>query len=380
VNIIKTIFAISIPILVLALSHYYLWMRLVRDPDWPETTQRILTIGLIAAAFLVPIGLLIGWFLTPAYIRSVAWVGFTWMGLFFLLLVTTFASEFLRLFGADPDLSRRLLLSRGIAFGVTGLSLTTGAYAMTRALRPIGVKEIDITLDKLPRSLDGFVIAQITDVHIGSTIRREFLEQVVAKVNALNPGIIAITGDIVDGSVDHLRECTEPFSQLKARYGAFFVTGNHEYYSGADAWIAEFQRLGIRTLRNERVQIGEQGKAFDLVGIDDWSAHHFGHGADLPKALKGRDNAAVCVLLAHNPMAATEAIENGVDLQLSGHTHGGQIWPFNFVVRLFSKWVVGLYQERSTQIYVSPGTGYWGPPMRLGTEAEITKIVLRARP
>lgn len=375
---IRAIFALSVLILVLSLSHYYLWMRLVRDPQWPEPTQRILTIAMIVGLLLVPAGLLIGWFVTPAYIRSVAWVGFTWMGLFFLLLVTTFASEFLRLFGANPDLSRRLLLSRGIALGVGGISLSAGAYGITRALRPIKVKELDITLDKLPKSLDGFVIAQITDTHIGSTIRREFVEEVVAKVNALNPELIAITGDIVDGAVDHLRDCTEPFSQLKARYGTFFVTGNHEYYSGADAWIAEFQRLGIRTLRNERVQIGDTGNSFDLAGIDDWSARHFGHGADLPKALKDRDVSNACVLLAHNPMAATEAIEKGVDLQLSGHTHGGQIWPFNFIVRLFSKWVVGLYQEGATQIYVSPGTGYWGPPMRLGTEAEITKIVLRS--
>jgi predicted MPP superfamily phosphohydrolase len=217
-------------------------------------------------------------------------------------------------------------------------------------------------------------------LHIGLEIRHAFVDDVVQKTNAMNPDMIVLTGDMVDGSVEHLREHAAPLAALKAKHGVYFVTGNHEYYSGADEWIAEFRRLGIRVLRNERVEIDVPGAGFDLAGIDDWSAHNFGahHGADLKRALSERDDSRAVILLAHNPKAGEEAIEHGVDLQLSGHTHGGQIWPFNYAVRLTTPWVKGLYQEGNTQIYVSPGTGYWGPPMRLGTTAEITKVVLRS--
>lgn len=379
-SVLKILLRITIPITILISIHYYLWARLVRDPGWPIVVHRSLTVAVIIATMLIPAGLIIGWYTTNPVGRAVAWLGYTWLGTMFLLLVATAVSEFIRAAGAIIDPDRRVFFARGIAFGVATLGLGGSAFGIRRALRPIGVKEVNVVLEKLSPKANGLVIAQLTDTHIGPTIRREFIEDVVAKTNALNPDIIALTGDMIDGSVEHLREHVEPFSRLKARYGVFFVTGNHEYYSGADAWIAEIERLGIRVLRNERVEIGPAAAAFDLVGVDDWTAHRFGgnHGADLEAALKGRDETRLCVLLAHNPMAANDAIERGIDLQLSGHTHGGQIWPFNGVVRLVSRFVVGLYKEKNTQIYVSPGTGYWGPPMRIGTQAEITKIVLRS--
>lgn len=378
--ILKTLLRISIPVTILILIHYYLWARLVRDPQWPLAVQRSLLLLLVVAAFLIPVGLVIGWFTSSPVGRAVAWAGYTWLGTMFLLLVGTAVSELFRLANAVTDLGRREVLLRGISLGVGLACASASAYGVKRALRPVEVKEVDISLSRLPSAANGLTIAQLTDVHIGPTIRREFIEDIVSKTNALQPDIIALTGDMVDGSVEHLREHFEPFANLRARYGVYFVTGNHEYYSGADAWIAEIQRLGIRVLRNERVEVGPEGGTIDLVGIDDWTAHNFGphHGADLPRALSGRDSSRLCVLLAHNPMAGKEAIENGIDLQISGHTHGGQIWPFNRVVQLVNKWVVGLYLEGATQIYVSPGTGYWGPPMRLGTKAEITKFVLRA--
>lgn len=378
-TILKTLVRVGIAVGILVSIHYYLWARLVRDPGWALKIQRPLSTAIILGAFLIPIGLFVGWYASNWVGRSIAWLGYTWLGTMFLLLVATAATEAIRLLGAAADPDRRQLLARGLALGVATIGVSASGFGIRRALRPIEVKEVKVELDRLPIAFDGLKIVQLTDVHIGPTIRRDFILDIVTKTNATNPDLIVLTGDIVDGSVDHLREHTEPFGALRATHGVYFVTGNHEYYSGADEWIAEMERLGIRVLRNERIEIKSADAQFDLVGIDDWTAHHFGpgHGADLKKALLGRDKNQLCVLLAHNPMAGTEAIEEGVDFQISGHTHGGQIWPFNKVVGLVSRWVVGLYREGRTQIYVSPGTGYWGPPMRIGTSAEITKIVLR---
>jgi uncharacterized protein len=182
----------------------------------------------------------------------------------------------------------------------------------------------------------------------------------------------------VDGSVSELREHIAPLAKLRARYGVYFVTGNHEYYSGADAWCAELERIGIRVLRNERVTIGENGASFDLAGIDDHSAFGGDHGADLPRAVRGRDPTRELVLLAHQPRAIFDAVRHGVGLQLSGHTHGGQIWPWNYFVRLQQPVVSGLRRFGETWLFVSNGTGYWGPPMRLLAPAEITQIRLLA--
>jgi len=199
---------------------------------------------------------------------------------------------------------------------------------------------------------------------------------VVNEVIALQPDLIAITGDLVDGNVDELIERVNLLKQLKAPHGVFFVTGNHEYYSGADAWCQALSQMGIRVLRNERVTIGEGQDIFDLAGIDDASASHFpGHSSDLAKALAARDVNRPVVLLAHQPKAIFEASKLGVDLQLSGHTHAGQLWPFTYIVRLVQPYVQGLsrHSER-TQIYVNRGTGYWGPPMRLPDRSEITLL------
>jgi uncharacterized protein len=224
-------------------------------------------------------------------------------------------------------------------------------------------------------------LVQITDLHVGPTIGRDKVAEVVAATNALAPDIIAITGDLVDGTVASLRDAVAPLRELRARHGVFFVTGNHEYFSGAGPWMEELARLGIRVLRNERVRIGEGAVAFDLAGVDDRSAARSGlpgHGEDLPAALNGRDRSRPVVLLAHQPRTVLDAAEHGVDLQISGHTHGGQIWPFGFLVRLQQGFLVGLRRHKDTQLYVSRGTGYWGPPMRLGSPPEITQLVLRS--
>ena len=217
---------------------------------------------------------------------------------------------------------------------------------------------------------------QVTDIHVGATIGRAFIERVAAQANALKPDVFCITGDLVDGSVDELRRLVEPIATVKSRYGSYFVTGNHEYYSGADAWLAELERLGIRTLQNARVSIGDGKKSIDLAGVPDWMARLEGHRPDLARALAGRDPERELVLLAHQPRQIAQAAKAGVGLQLSGHTHGGQIAPFGALVALTQPFLAGHHHVGDTQIYVSRGTGYWGPPMRLGAPAEITKIVL----
>jgi predicted MPP superfamily phosphohydrolase len=232
--------------------------------------------------------------------------------------------------------------------------------------------------------MSGLRLVQLTDLHIGPILGRDWLASIVASVNALDPDVVVITGDLVDGSVETLREQVAPLADLRAKRGVYFVTGNHEYYSGVDEWIAELTRLGVRVLRNERVAIGDGDEAFDLAGVDDWSAGRFGagHGPSLERALAGRDSSRELVLLAHQPKQIIEAAARGVGLQISGHTHGGQIFPWNFLVRLDQPYVDGLALHNDTYIYVSRGTGYWGPPMRVGAPPEITllELVSEAKP
>ena len=359
--------------------HWFLWARLVRDPGWGEPWSRALGWLFLGLGVLIPVALILGRFIDGPVARVLSWTAFGWMGAMFYLFLVVLLAEIVRwpLFLNAQDADRRAFFGRLLALVGGGGALVLSAAAVSQALRALHVKKIEVTLERLPPAFDGLRIAQLTDVHVGPTIRRAFVEEMVAKTNALTPDIIAITGDLMDGSVAQLREHVAPLADLKAKHGVFFVTGNHEYYSGVDEWIAEVQRLGIRVLRNERVAIGE---GFELAGIDDYTAHQFGngHGSDLQRALAGRDPAHELVLMAHQPRSAKEAASFGVGLQLSGHTHAGQIWPWRYAVKLQSPWVEGLYREGTLQLYVSPGTGYWGPPMRLGTQAEITEITLRS--
>jgi uncharacterized protein len=366
--------------------HYYAWTRLVRDLALPPNQQRVLTLGFVVLFALVPLSFFVR--RTSSVLAApVVWVASTWLGVLLLLLVTLLAGDIVRglvalgsrLTDAPPeDPARRVALARLFALVVVGLTGGLTAWAVRSGLARVAVREVEVRLTRLPKELDGTTIVQLTDVHVGTTIRRDFIEEIVARTNATNPDVIAITGDLVDGSVEDLREHVAPLAGLKARFGVYFVTGNHEYYSGADEWIAELSRLGIRVLRNERVTVGEGAATYDLCGIDDHSAEQFGgdHGADLARAVAGRDPGRELVLLAHQPRAVFEAEKHGVGLQLSGHTHGGQIWPWKYMVRLQQPVVSGLARFGETQVYVSNGTGYWGPPMRLAAPAEITRVRL----
>lgn len=369
--------------------HYYIWARLVRDVGLPPTAYRLLTALVVALFVSVPLTF---WLSRSGLIettRPVLLFAFGWMGLMFLTVVLLGFSELgkvayelsLRAFTdhapADPE--RRLAMSRMVGAGVALVAGGMGAVATHSGLTRLMTRNVTVRLSRLPERLNGLTIVQLSDVHVGPTIRRGFIERVVERCNELSPDLVVITGDLVDGSVAQLREHVAPLQQLRAKHGVYFVTGNHEYYSGASAWCAELSRLGIRVLRNERVSIGDGDDSFDLAGVDDYSAHRFGggHGADLARAVEGRDVTRELVLLAHQPREVFEAQKHGVGLQLSGHTHGGQMWPWNWLVRLQQPVVSGLERFGDTQIYVSNGTGYWGPPMRLGAPAEITRITLQ---
>ena len=246
------------------------------------------------------------------------------------------------------------------------------------ARRTAPVVNVKVPLAGLPKELEGFTIAQISDIHVGQTIRRNFVEAIVDRVNLLHADLIAITGDVVDGSVEDLAHHTEPLARLASRHGTYFVTGNHEYYSGVHAWIRELERLGARVLINEHVVLDHDGAALTVAGVTDWSAHHFdpSHKSDPHAAARGAPAHALKVLLAHQPRSARLAEAAGYHLQLSGHTHGGQFWPWNFLVRLQQPVIAGLHRLGRMWVYTSRGTGYWGPPMRFGVPSEITLIRL----
>jgi predicted MPP superfamily phosphohydrolase len=362
-------------------GHAYLAKRLALEPLWPEPLRGVLVaaFGLGLAAVLSRLFLRRG---AGTLEKALAWVAYTWLGFTFLLLTATAATDaalwILGAASAGPQDAP--LLARARALLVGAVAGAAAVVALRQGLRAPGVHRIEIPLARWPRALDGFRIVQISDVHIGSLRDRRFAAVIAERVNALAPDLVAVTGDLVDGSVARIGDEVEPLGAIRARHGVYFITGNHDFYSGADAWVARVRALGWQALRNERVAIGDAGAHFDLAGVDD---HHGamlgpGEGEDLARALDGREADRAVVLLAHDPNTFKKASQYGVDLQISGHTHGGQIWPFRHLVRLSTPWVAGLYRLGASAVYVSRGTGFWGPPMRLGAPSEITELVLRA--
>lgn len=366
-------------------GHIYLALRLVADAGVAPPLRDglfVLIAVLGATLFLQPIGERM---LRPPLTRLLSWPASLWMGFAFLLLTLLVVSDMTwSLLGATTVASAvrgtaSTAAARTRAAAVLGVALVVGLVAVRAALRGPIVQRVEVRLARWPAQLDGFRIVQISDVHIGPILDRRFAQHVVARCNALAPDLIAVTGDLVDGSVRRIADEVAPFGNLHARHGVFFVTGNHDHYSGADEWVARVQAFGMRVLRNERVTIGSDGVSFDLAGVEDHHAH-FVSGTtreDVPRALDGRDASRPVILLAHDPATFHQAARLGVDLQLSGHTHGGQIWPFRYLVRLSTPYVAGHYENHGSQLYVSCGTGFWGPAMRLGAPAEITEIRIR---
>ncbi len=390
----------SVMLAVLGGMHFYLWARLVRDPALPDPWRKGLAVLLAVLALAVPAGMFALRLLGRPLPRALPYVAFGWLGLAFLLFSALVALDLVRILAAagtwlsdllrsapdgPADPSGRFFVARAVAGGALVAAGGAGALGIRRAVGEPSVREVPVKLERLPRALSGLSIAQITDLHVGPTIGRREVRRVVDLANGLRPDAVAVTGDLVDGGVSELGDAVAELGRLRARYGVFFVTGNHEYYAGVRPWLAELERLGVRVLRNERISVGDAGAggaSIDLAGIDDWRSRGLapGHGPDLAKALAGRDPDRALVLLAHQPLGFPEAVAAGVELQVSGHTHGGQIFPFSLLVDAVYRFSCGLYRHRESgvegQIYVSPGTGYWGPPMRLGTRSEVTRLVL----
>jgi predicted MPP superfamily phosphohydrolase len=363
---------------ILVLVHLYIGLRLLPGMDAGVPGLLLGTLLLTLSAVLVRIGLVAPSLRRSRWSEPLSWAGLLAMGFFSSLLVLTVVRDLLMLVLTLAGAGGPGFI-RNSAYAVPLLALAVTTVGFVNARRVARIKRVDVPIAGLPRELDGYAIAQISDIHVGPTIKRAYLNAIVNKVNALKADAIAVTGDLVDGSVQRLALHTAPLSRLAAPDGVFFVTGNHEYYSGADQWIAEIRRLGLRVLINEHV-IRRRGEASLMIaGVTDYTAQHFNpaHKSDPLLAAAGAPgDVAVKVLLAHQPRSASAAADAGFDLQLSGHTHGGQFFPWNLFVPLQQPFVAGLNRVRSLWVYTSRGTGYWGPPKRFGAPSEITLVRL----
>ncbi|MFP2910296.1 metallophosphoesterase, partial [Pyxidicoccus sp. 3LFB2] len=242
------------------------------------------------------------------------------------------------------------------------------------------VERLTVPVAGLGPGLSGLKVVQISDIHIGLTLDGRWLRRVVEQVNALKPDIVAVTGDLVDGFVEALRDEVKPLADLRAPLGVFYVTGNHEYYNDGPAWAAEVARLGLTVLQNEHRVVERGGARLTVAGVTDHDAGHVhpAHASRPDVALHGAPSGVPRLLLAHQPRSALDVARAGVavDLQLSGHTHGGQVFPFMFFVKLQQPVVRGLATIAGVRVYTHRGTGYWGPPMRLGPAPEIAELTL----
>ncbi|MFF5426037.1 MULTISPECIES: metallophosphoesterase [unclassified Streptomyces] len=414
-------------IVVLALLgavHGYVWRRLVRDITAPGGVVRRIGTVLVVVLPLLSLGALVSARAgAPFWVqRAVAWPGFLWLALLLYVVLALAVGEAVRPVlrawlarraaaapravpepepalvpahapGPEPaepeapagpagpgqdaaEVSRRLFVSRVVGGAAAAVAAGTVGYGTYGVLRGPRVKRVTVPLAKVPRAAHGYRIAVVSDVHLGPILGRAHTQRIVDAVNATQPDLIAVVGDLVDGTVENLGSAAEPLARLRARHGSFFVTGNHEYFSGADAWVDHVRDLGLRPLRNERVEIAA---GFDLAGVDDVAGESEGRGPDFVRALGDRDRARAAVLLAHQPIVVHDAVRHGVDLQLSGHTHGGQLWPGNYLAELANPTVAGLERYGDTQLYVSRGAGAWGPPVRVGAPSDITIVEIASK-
>lgn len=344
-----------LPLLVLAGGHVYFWWRLFLPLPAPVWQLGTALVAICGPSFIYAIRRGRGLPREPG--RKWILAGYLWFGFATYLFLGAIASHVADALGAT---------AREAAVGGLAAALAVVAGGLVHVARGPLVRRVRVPLARL--GVPSYTIVHLTDVHIGPLIGRAFVEQLVERVGALAPDLIVITGDLVDGRLSELQQHVEPLRDLRARDGVFAVSGNHEYYWNAEAWLAHLGSLGIRVLRNERVTIGS---AFELAGVDDSSATE-----DVPRAVAGRDPEKPLVLLAHHPRTIKRARAHGVDLQLSGHTHGGQMLPFGWFARLWDPKVAGLARVGQSWLYVSQGTGYWGPPLRVGTSCEIAAITL----
>lgn len=380
-----------------ALLHIYIALRLVPALAFLTVLWPLLPAALLLSAATIPLP-----FVARRMVRNAAsadalkWIGLISMGWFSSMFVLTALRDIALLLAWSANAAGLFPLdwarvSAWSALAVLGTATATSLIGFCNARRTAGVKHVEVPIRGLPTALHGFTIAQLSDIHVGPTIKRGYIQRIVDAVNGLGADVIAITGDLVDGSVPELREHIAPLAGLRARHGTFVVTGNHEYYAGAHAWIVELRRLGLTVLLNEHVLLRgrasrsaqtdeeENANALVLAGVTDFTAGHFdaAHKSDPQRSLAGAPpEATTRVLLAHQPRSAMAAADAGFRLQLSGHTHGGQFFPWNLFVPLQQPFTSGLHKLHDMWVYVSRGTGYWGPPKRFGAPSEITLLRL----
>lgn len=386
----------------MVLSYSYIGWRLITPTAMPERKKRITWTILLTMPLLVPLSFLLqitteesGWS------DALGWVAYISMGFFSLLfallltrdlfwVLSRFAGKIGSLArsishgGTNPgdlpsDPSRRRFFVQSMNFGIVGLSSFMTGFGIYEARRRATIVEVAIPISGLPPEFDGYRITQITDIHVGPTIKRDFVRMVVDEVNHLDTDMIVFTGDLVDGSVPGLRGEVAPLEDLDAPDGRFFVTGNHEYYSGAEPWIEEVDRIGFTVLMNEHRIIRKGRSGIVLAGVTDYHAGRFipDQESDPTGAIDGAPEDLVRILLAHQPRSIYSASRAGYDLQISGHTHGGQYLYGNLLVAMSQPYLKGLHLHDRTWVYISSGTGYWGPPLRLGVPSEITRFTLR---
>lgn len=384
---------------IFGLIHLYLWWRLVRTTTRPGRWRRAGTVGVLVLALLVPVS-----FFGSELVHGLAWPGFVWLGLMFYLVVVLIVIELpmlaLRLLllrrrapahaaalvgapaakedsgtdgqAADPD--RRLLLARGAAIfaGLTAAGVT--GYGVRNATARPRLRRVEIPLSRLNQNADGYRIALVADVHLGPLRGPAQTARIVEMINQADPDLVAVVGDLANGSVAELGGGAAPLRGLRSRDGSYFVTGNHEYDVSHQDWVEHVADLGLRPLRNERVELA----GFDLAGVNDVTGEEHDDGPDYDRALAGRDPTRAVVLLAHQPVQVHEAARRGVDLQLSGHTHGGQMFPYHLWVRLEQPVLSGRHRFGDTELYVTNGVGSWGPPVRVAAPSDITLVELIA--
>jgi predicted MPP superfamily phosphohydrolase len=375
---VRGLFLVAVVASLVAGLHYYLGVRLIRGAQMPEPYAAATWLGLWALFALIPSAFIFGRVLSRKLAIGVQWVAFIWMGAFGVLLSATAFSDIV-LWGAAHAATRVESWSHLQALVVLGLTIPALIVGFRAARGTPTIERLTVPVKGLGKELDGFRIVQITDLHVGETLGRDFLERVVAQVNSLDPDMVAVTGDVIDGSVKALRDEVASLSKLAGKHGNFYVTGNHEYYHGASAWEAEARRLGLIVLHNEH-RVLELGSAkLVIAGVTDLDGARFSpaHVPDADAAFANAPAGVPRILLAHQPRFARRVTGHNVALQLSGHTHGGQMFPFVFFVRLQQPVIAGFKMLWGVPVYTSRGTGYWGPPFRIGPSSEITEITLR---
>ncbi|MFE3248600.1 metallophosphoesterase [Streptomyces sp. NPDC059209] len=419
-----------VAVALMAGAHYYIWRRLVRDTTAAGgTARRAGTVVMILLPVLTVAGVGVGRAETPFVLKQIlGWPAYMWLATLLYLLLALLVGEAVRPLlrrvldrraasreapetapveepatvgapapsnapagpgpdagkGADagtdtaapaPAPSRRLFVSRVVGGAAAAAALATVGYGTSNVLRGPSVKRVTVPLAKLPRAAHGYRIAVVSDIHLGPLLGRAHAQRIVDTINSTSPDLVAVVGDMVDGTVADLGSAAEPLAGLRAKHGSYFVTGNHEYFGDAGEWVDLVRELGLHPLENARVEIA----GFDLAGVNDIAGEEEGAGPDFQKALGGRDPARASVLLAHQPVVIHDAVKHGVDLQLSGHTHGGQMWPVNYIAQAANPTLAGLEQYGDTSLYVTRGAGAWGPPVRVGAPADITVVQLASR-